>query len=332
MSRTGTLGRLFGHVPEPTLHMHPQDMARRGFAEGELVGVSSKRGTVLVPVQASQEMGLSQVFMAMHWGSEFLSGQGADGLPLAGVNALTTSAHCPTSKQPEFKHAAVRVDKTTLPWTLLALAWLPDNQAHTARAALRNLMPQFGFAACVPFGRERCGVLFRAAAPQAPSAELLDRIESLMGLQTPDTLRYADPRQGQRRAVRLVRAAPQAHSTDPDTATLDAFLLAGDTRSQAWIKTLLQEELAAGAYGRQLLQPGSQAPAALAHAAQAQGPQVCICFNVGQGAIDGHLRQCAGSPAERLASLQNTLKCGTNCGSCVPQLKQRVNWVAQATA
>ena len=27
---------------------------------------------------------------------------------------------------------------------------------------------------------------------------------------------------------------------------------------------------------------------------------------------------------ERLASLQATLKCGTNCGSCVPELKRRV--------
>jgi assimilatory nitrate reductase catalytic subunit len=59
---------------------------------------------------------------------------------------------------------------------------------------------------------------------------------------------------------------------------------------------------------------------------------VCTCFNVGQAAIDQHLKSCTGTPAERLASLQNTLKCGTNCGSCVPQLKQRVVWVTHATA
>jgi assimilatory nitrate reductase catalytic subunit len=29
MSRTGTLGRLFGHVAEPCVQMNPQDMARR---------------------------------------------------------------------------------------------------------------------------------------------------------------------------------------------------------------------------------------------------------------------------------------------------------------
>jgi assimilatory nitrate reductase catalytic subunit len=313
--------------------MHPQDMVRRGFEQGELVSVTSKRGTVLVPVQANDEVGLSQLFMAMHWGSEFLSGMGADGLPLAGVNALTTSAYCPTSKQPEFKHAAVRVDKAKLPWTLLTLAWLPEDAALTTREALRALMPQFAFAACVPFGRERSGLLFRAAAAQAPDADVLDRIETLMGLQHPDTLRYADARLGQRRAVRLVRGhnPSSASPAEPVHATLEAFLLAGDTRSQAWIKTLLQDELAAGAYGRQLLQPGSQAPSALDSTVQAAGQQVCTCFNVGEHAITRHLGQCSGSPTERLASLQATLKCGTNCGSCLPHLKKLVASHATAT-
>jgi len=333
MSRTGTLGRLFGHVPEPTVHMHPQDMARRGFDQGDLVNVSSKRGTLVVPVQANDEVGLGQLFMAMHWGSEYLSGMGANGLPLAGVNALTTSAHCPTSRQPEFKHAAVRLDKTSLPWTLLALGWVPDDQAHTVREALRRLMPQFAFATCVPFGRERSGVLFRAAAAQAPDAQLLDTIEALLGLDRSDTLRYADARQGQRRAVRLVRNPAQADAAAPHSGvTLDAFLLAGDTRSQAWIKTLLQEELPAGTYGRQLLQPGSQAPTAWAGTVQTGSPQVCTCFNVSEASIDQLLARCPGTPGERLATLQADLKCGTNCGSCLPQLKKRIALVAAPTA
>jgi assimilatory nitrate reductase catalytic subunit len=101
MSRTGTIGKLFGHVAEPALQMHPQDMSRRQVADGDLVQVTSKRGSIVVPVQASAELGLNQVFMAMHWGEEFLSGQSAKGERLAGVNALTTSAYCPDSKQPE---------------------------------------------------------------------------------------------------------------------------------------------------------------------------------------------------------------------------------------
>jgi assimilatory nitrate reductase catalytic subunit len=31
MSRTGTLGRLFGHEPEPAVDLHPQDMLRLGL-------------------------------------------------------------------------------------------------------------------------------------------------------------------------------------------------------------------------------------------------------------------------------------------------------------
>ncbi|MEY3144724.1 MAG: hypothetical protein RL342_395 [Pseudomonadota bacterium] len=124
MSRTGTLGRLFGHVKEPALQMNPQDMARRLLKDGDLVHVTSKRGSILVPVQSSAELGLSQVFMAMHWGEEFLSGLSATGQRLTGVNALTTSAYCTDSKQPEFKHTAVKVLKADSPWQLLAAACL----------------------------------------------------------------------------------------------------------------------------------------------------------------------------------------------------------------
>ena len=48
MSRTGTVGRLFGHVPEPAAEMNAQDMARLKIAEGDLVQLSSRRGTLLL--------------------------------------------------------------------------------------------------------------------------------------------------------------------------------------------------------------------------------------------------------------------------------------------
>ena len=87
----------------------------------------------------------------MHWGPEYLSGRGSSGEPLAGVNALTIPAFCPVSKQPELKHAAVKILKAELPWSLLGVAWLPEGEALAAREALRALMPQFSFASCVPF-------------------------------------------------------------------------------------------------------------------------------------------------------------------------------------
>jgi assimilatory nitrate reductase catalytic subunit len=312
MSRTGTIGRLFGHVPEPVVQMHPQDIARRALNEGDLVHVTSRRGSIVVPVQASTQVGLNQVFIAMHWGGEFLGGCSSTGQALAGVNAITSSAYCASSKQPELKHAAVKILKAELPWSLLALAWLPDADALLAREELKHLMAMLPFAACVPFGRERSGVLLRAAACEAPPDGITARIEALMGLAGPEVLRYNDARKGQRRAVRLVRHGEEAR--------LEAFLLAGDTSAQAWMKTLLEEELPAQAYGRLLLAAGARPPAAVV----SRGKQVCTCFNVTDAQIGGSLARIEGDEEQRLAQLQAQLRCGTNCGSCVPELKRMI--------
>ena len=315
MSRTGTLGRLFGHASEPSVQMHPQDMARRGLADGDLVHLTSKRGSIVVPVQGCDQLGMSQAFMAMHWGPEFLTGCSSAGEHLAGVNAITTSAYCPTSKQPELKHAAVKILKAELPWSLLAAAWLPDDDALLAREELRRVMELFPFASCVPFGRERTGLLLRAAAHEAPPDELLARIEHALALDGVQALRYADRRQGQRRVMKLVRQGSDAK--------LEGFVLAGDTSAQGWIRALLQDELPAQAYGRLLLVPGAKPPVAL----QARGKQVCTCFNVSDAAIEQHLAGCTGTDDQRLGSLQSALQCGTNCGSCVPELKRLVRSV-----
>ncbi len=317
MSRTGTLGQLFGHVSEPCVQLHPQDMVQRQLKDGDLVHLTSVRGTVLVPAQASHEVGLNQAFMAMHWGEEFLSGQSAQGERLAGVNALTSGVFCPDAKQPEFKHTPVKILKAELPWQLLAVAWLPDSQGITARRALKNLMAQFDFATCVPFSSpsnggqgQRSGVLFRAARHAAPERDVLEQIEQLLQLQGPEVLRYNDPKRGQHRVARLI---------ETDTRTvLEGFMLAGDTSAQSWITTLLKEGLPAHSYGRALLIPGATPPVPVV----SRGQQVCACFNVTDLAITEHLAHSNAAPAQRLASLQASLKCGTNCGSCLPQLQR----------
>ena len=340
MSRTGTLGHLFGHVAEPSIQMNVQDMTRRLLKEGDLVHVTSKRGSIVLPVQASPEIGMSQAFVAMHWGSEYLSGRSSTGERLGGVNAITTSAFCPSSKQPELKHAAVKILKAELPWTLLAVAWLPENDVYNARAALQKLMARFEFATCVPFGREvsmdeaanalsgegqasanRTGILFRAAANYMPEDDSINVIEVHLGLDTPDTLRYEDKNRGQSRAARLVRMPNGG-------AQLQGFILAGDTSAEAWIKTLLQDQLDAQTYGRLLLSPGAKAPIAI----QTKGAQVCSCFNVAEPAIRDTLKKCYGTDDERLLQLQGALQCGTSCGSCVPQLKRLVRSSLQSVS
>ena len=110
--------------------------------------------------------------------------------------------------------------------------------------------------------------------------------------------------------MRLARVNGEAH--------LEGFMLAGDTSAQAWIKALLQEELPAQDYGRLLLSGGARAPAAL----QERGRQVCTCFNITDVQIEDHLAHWGGPPEARLAGLQGALRCGTNCGSCLPELRR----------
>ena len=324
MSRTGTLGRLFGHVPEPSIQMNTSDMARKLLKNGDLVHVTSRRGSIILALQSSPEVAVSQAFIAMHWGSEYLSGVSSTGEAVAGVNALTTSIYCPDSKQPELKHTAVKILKAELPWSLLAMAWLPAGQSLQAREQLLPLMKAFAFTSCMPFANStpladqtntREGVLFRAAAHDAPPDELLIQIEHVLGLATPDVLRYADKRLGQRRTAKLVRVG--------ENALLTGFLLAGDISAEAWIKVLLEGELPAQNYGRLLLSPGVKPPVAI----EKRGNLVCSCVNVTDTAIYAHLSAAQGSDTERLITMQAMLKCGTNCGSCLPELKRMVRTV-----
>jgi assimilatory nitrate reductase catalytic subunit len=318
MSRSGTLGRLFGHVPEPAIEMNPQDLARLRLNDGDLVHVTSRRGSLVLPVQGSAQQAPAQAFIAMHWGEEFVSGSTSTGMRMAGVNALTSPAFCAQSKQPELKHAAVKILKAELPWRLVGAAWLPEDEALQAREQLRGLLSAFSYAACVPFGRERSGVLFRAAAYEGAGEELMARIESLLGLGGSEVLHYVDKRRGQRRSMRLVKHGDQAR--------LDGFLLAGDTGAEAWIKTLLQDELPAQAYGRLLLVPGARPPVAVA----ARGRQVCSCLNVTETEIIDTLDAGSGPAEARLQQLQERLRCGTQCGSCVPELQRMVRLHMQA--
>jgi len=325
MSRTGTLGRLFGHASEPTIELYPRDLERLNAKPGDLLQVTSRRGSIVLPAQPSDAMAPMQAHIAMHWGGEVLGGASVNGRALAGVNTLTIGAFCPHSKQPELKHCAVKLIKAELPWKLLALAWLPQAQAHEARAALRELMPLFPYASCVPFGREpdargRLGLLWRAAAHEPAADAVLARIERLLGLDAAQALRYVDARRGLRRTIAL--------SGTGEAMRVQAFLLAGQTEAEPWLRALLVDEQPAQAYGRGLLRAGAAPPGPL----PPRSPQVCTCHDVSESRIREALPALVGARDERLAALQHRLRCGTSCGSCLPTLRRLVGEVAGAVA
>ncbi len=328
MTRTGTAGRLFAHSPEPCVQLNPADLQRLGLQDGELAQVRSKRGSLVLPVQASPQVAPLQAFMAMHWGPEVLSGRDAQGQPGLGVNVLTTSSYCPSSRQPELKHAAVQI--TALPsqgaWPLVAMAWLPAERVWPVRRSLQQLLPSLDFATLVPFAdpdadlqdpAPRTGLLLHARSAE-PKPSVLTQVLALLGLDSSETLRYQDGQRGHLRALHL------SPPDDQGGRSLLGFAVAGDTRPARWLQDLLAQSQALHWPARQWLQTGSTPPQGSAP----QSRQVCSCLNVREDAIRACLQTQAGSNEQRLAGLQSQLRCGTQCGSCLPELRQLVQSVS----
>jgi assimilatory nitrate reductase catalytic subunit len=289
MARTGNTGRLFSHSPGPALSLNPDDARRLRLGEGELAKVTSRRGSLVLPVELDPRQRPGQAFVPMHWGSRYLSG--------LGVNALALAACDPLSRQPELKHAAVRVERVELPWRLAALA-LGEPEALMAR--LQPFLSRFPFAACVPFGREREGVGLRAAADAAPDAALLAELDAALGLAGEGMLEYRDARRGVSKRVRLA------------DGRLAAARLSGETLAYGWLRDAAAEGLAAAELRRWVLAPAASLPAAAP-----QGKVVCNCLNV----TGEQIADCVAAGAD-LAALQGKLGCGTQCGSCLPEIRR----------
>ena len=301
MSRTGTAARLFGHVEEALLSLHPDEMRRRRLLDGQLVQVKSRRGSLILPVQSDAGVRSGQAYLPMHWGDRFLKG--------LGTNVLTLPAFDPLSKQPELKHAGIEVEAVDLPWQLFALV---EGAVQTHFEALRPLCEGFAYASLGLTGRERPALLIRAAARVAPAPELLAQIDQLLGLDQGPVLSYDDPRKSVGKRVRI------------EDGRITAIRLAGETAARDWLKSLWQSGKADVELHRWLLAPLSTPPG---NAGVASSKTLCNCVNVSQDAI------CAGiARGLDLNGLKEELKCGTSCGSCVPEIKRLLATQAAAVS
>jgi assimilatory nitrate reductase catalytic subunit len=291
MSRTGTSARAFGHVEEAVLSLHPDELRRRRLLAGELVKVRSRRGSLIVPVQADESVRSGQAYLPMHWGNRFLKG--------LGTNVLTQPAFDPLSKQPELKQAGVEVDKVDLPWQFYALV---EGNVQQRFSALRPLFEEFAYASLSLTGRERPALQIRAAMAVAPDAALLAQIDALLGLDEGPVLAYDDPRRSVGKRVRI------------EDGRITSLRLAGETAARDWLKGLWSEGKADAELRRWLLAPLSTPPG---NSSKVSGKILCNCLNVSQDAV------CAGiARGLDLQGLQQELKCGTSCGSCVPEIKR----------
>jgi ferredoxin-nitrate reductase len=109
-TKTGRAPELQAAAPDAWIELSAGDAARLEVAEGEMVRVSSPRGSVEAPARLSATRD-GVVFIPFHYGYWDLGdGPGPDGRPRA-ANELTMTIWDPVSKQPQLKIAAVKVEK-----------------------------------------------------------------------------------------------------------------------------------------------------------------------------------------------------------------------------
>jgi assimilatory nitrate reductase catalytic subunit len=302
MSRTGTAAQLFGHVSEAVLSLHPDELRRHRLQTGDLICLKSRRGAVIVPVASDDSVRPGQAFLPMHFGDRFLKG---------GVNSLTLPAFDPLSKQPELKHSGVRLEPVHLPWHLFALIE-GDVQQHFE--TLRPLCEAFSYVSVSLTGRERPALLIRAASAMAPDPQLLRDIDQCLGLNDGPVLAYDDPRRSIGKRVRI------------ENGRITAIRLAGETLARHWLQNLWLEGRTDEQLRRWLLAPLSAPPGQVD--AEATGNKtLCNCKNVSQNAVCAGIRRGLDLPG-----LKQELGCGTQCGSCVPEIKRLLAATAQSQA
>ncbi len=98
-TQTRRIGPLVDQCPGPKVEMHPKLATRLGVADGDDVRVVSRRGDVVLPALVVATIRPDTIFIPYHWPDA------------RSANRLTVRAYDPIAKIPEFKVAAVRVER-----------------------------------------------------------------------------------------------------------------------------------------------------------------------------------------------------------------------------
>jgi assimilatory nitrate reductase catalytic subunit len=99
-NQTRRIGFLVEQCPEPYVEIHPETAMKLKVNDGERVRVISRRGEGVFPALVVRTIRPDTIFIPYHWGEQLA------------VNQLTNPALDPTSKIPEYKACAARIEKT----------------------------------------------------------------------------------------------------------------------------------------------------------------------------------------------------------------------------
>jgi assimilatory nitrate reductase catalytic subunit len=98
-TQTRRIGPLVAQYPEPLCEIHPNLAAQYGIGNGDLVRVTSRRGSMVLPAKVVATIRPDTVFIPYHWPGK------------QAANQLTNRALDPISKIPEYKVSAVRLER-----------------------------------------------------------------------------------------------------------------------------------------------------------------------------------------------------------------------------
>ena len=214
------------------------------------------------------------------------------------------------------------MERAALPWSLVAFAYTEHGRDPVAVCDdLREIAQTLSalsvsgtafFASTTLIGNERPGVVLRLAVEHAPERSALGQIDRILGLTGLATLAYDDLQRNLSRRVRV------------DDGRLVGVRLAGailgDLAAESWMRDFFLSGASVIELRQRLLAGSAFAPQGF----KPRGKIVCNCFNVSENEIIDFCTTANGDGAANLAALQTAKKCGTNCGSCLPELRTLV--------
>jgi assimilatory nitrate reductase catalytic subunit len=293
MTRTGKTARLTNHAPEPYAELNPQDAARFAIQDGTLVRIESRFGQALVRARVTEDQQPGSVFVPMHWSGPYAN----KGL----VNALVNPATDPMSGEPESKHTPIRIAPYRPAWHGFLLSREPLGSIEVDyRVTVRGggyWLYELAHSEAPPdwaaWAREL--VTHPSRSRQSSPAEPEHDKE--------EWLEFADTHSGRYRCALLHDGRLQ----------LCMFVNRSfELPPRSWLAGLFAlDELPDRA--RMSLLAGK--PASVE---DDQGRIVCSCFGVGINTLKRAIEKQNLSTAEQIGA---ALKAGTNCGSCIPELK-----------
>jgi assimilatory nitrate reductase catalytic subunit len=284
MTRTGRVPRLLDHQTAPRLALAPADAAALGLVEGDLVRLHSAQAAPVLRVTLSSAQQSGQVFLPMHWTDAFSSAGPA--------GRLMTGPVDPISGQPELKAEAVEIEALPTRWRGMLVHRRPIRPPADCHWARVPLVQGHGFELAgwtALADHAAVTALADALIDAPPGAERLELADAGRG-----SWRFASLIDGQLDAFLFITAA--AGTALPDRATLGPLLgeIIGDAARPA------------------LLAGRSTAPA------NTGGRVICSCFSVG---IDTLTQAIRAKGLSDTAAIGAALGAGTNCGSCLPELR-----------